>query len=189
MKHGYGTTFVAALAAAFAAPAAVIGPAWRIVVPDRETTGVSAAIARAAEALADDLEEGTGLRIPVVAKSKAGAGRAIYVGGEFAAAKGLVPWDLATFDNVIAERDGDIYLFGNDRTGRANERNTKWFNCVLPSVRATTRFMRKAMGVAFVMPGRIGRGVPKRERIELADARSTARSPSSASARPAASAR
>ena len=169
MKHRYGMTFAAALAAVFAAHAAVIGPEWRIVVPDRETTGVSAAIAKAAEALADDLEEGTGLRIPVVAKSKAGAGRAIYIGGEFAAAKGLVPGDLATFDNVIAERDGDIYLFGNDRTGRANERNTSWFNCVLPSVRATTRFMRKAMGVAFVMPGRMGRGVPKRERIALAD--------------------
>ena len=147
---------------------------FSILVPDKETTGVSQSLYVSARALSDAIEESTGLKIPVVraAYLKAVKGPRIFIGAQFAKDAGLYPKDgMAAMENVVAAKGGDIYLFGNDHPGleAKPKKPLSWQCCVLPSVKAVCNFMERDMGVAFLAPGKTGRDVPKRERIELAD--------------------
>ena len=106
---------LAALLAAFAAGAYEVTSSTKIVVPDMDKTGVGAALKAAATALRLDIEEATGLTLPVVEASQAGdAAGAIMIGEKFAADEGIAPPDLRFFDNVIAEKGGRLFLFGHD---------------------------------------------------------------------------
>jgi hypothetical protein len=177
---------VATIRAAFRLAFAVVvlcGTAWgvaidrkcSIVIPDDagDVTGVAVHLYVAAHALADAMQEATGVKPSVVKGQylKAVKGQKILVGAEFAKAAGLYPKEgLSGMENVVAEKGGDIYLFGNDRPGVTNPKGRlSWEHCVLPSVKAITNFMEIEMGVAFLAPGKTGRDVPKRERIEIAD--------------------
>ena len=165
----------AAAAAGLAAQAAVVDSSYAIVIPDGEPSGVQRALATAATALQDALKEGAGLDLAVVEKSKAPAGKAIWIGAEFAERDGLDLSGYAKFDNLVAEKDGNVYLCGRDR-GREGQRNLGWQRCTLASVKAVTRFMHDILGVRFLAPGKVGRDVPRLDRVEVPEGlRSTER--------------
>ena len=63
---------LAALLAAFAAGAYEVTSSTKIVVPDMDKTGVGAALKAAATALRLDIEEATGLTLPVVRRRRPG---------------------------------------------------------------------------------------------------------------------
>ena len=151
---------------------AVVSKDWLIIVPDEEPSGVQRAIESAARELAHDIGEATGLKLNVAhAKYVKPGARGIYVGAVFAERAGLMPKEhpLQGLENVVAEKDGNIYLFGKDRPGRNVKGYTSWRFLVLPSVKAIANFMERHMDVRFLSPGRTGRDVPKRERISVAE--------------------
>ena len=157
------------------ASAAVLDGRCSIIVGDNagDKVGVSSCLYSAAHVLADGIGEATGKKPQVVKAQylKGVKGPKILIGAEFAKAAGLYPKEgLKAMENVVAEKDGDVYLFGNDRPGLTNPKSRlSWQLCVLPSVKAVCNFMEREMGVAFLAPGKTGRDVPKRERIEIAD--------------------
>ena len=164
---------LAALAALASAPlyAVTVGPDWCVAYPDAGSAEVNRALRVAAEEIRDDINEAAGLRLRAVPAAKAKA-PAIYIGAEFAKNAGFDLSELKWYDNAIAEKGGSIYLFGNDRPGRDEKKfgdRIGWFRCVLPSVKAATRFLETFAGVRFLMPGEVGKEAPKTEKVEVAD--------------------
>ena len=166
------TMLVAVGAALVATPlaAVTVGPDWCVAYPEAGSKDVNRVLRIAAEEVCDDINEATGLKLKAVPASKAKS-PAIYIGAEFAKSAGLNLSGLKWYDNAIAEKGGSIYLFGKDRPGRDPEKfgRVDWFRCVLPSVKAATRFLETSVGVRFLMPGEIGKEVPKVEKVELAN--------------------
>ena len=153
---------------AFPSAAVEIDASWRIVVPPKEDSGVQRALRDMADELASAFEEGSGFRPGVDEDGEVGPKR-IFFGRAFAEASGF---DLSSFkamDNAYAEKGGAVYLFGDDRSGKPNVKNVTWQNMYLPSAKAAARFMKDAMGVRYLMPGRIGRDVPKRAQVTVKD--------------------
>ena len=153
--------------------AVTVGPGWCVAYPEPETNGDNFALKIAATEIARDIKEATGLELKVLRQSQATA-PAIYVGAAFAEKAGFDLSGYEWYDNAIAEKGGSIYLFGRDRMGRdpakmSPKRPLSWWFCVLPSVRAATRFLESAVGVRFLMPGEVGKEVPKRKEVSLAD--------------------
>ena len=151
------------------AAAAVIDKSYVIVAPEKEDSGVSKALGVVAKDLQGAIEESIGCKLAIRKTNAPAKGRAIYLGPGPAERAGLMPADLAGFENVIAEKGGDIYLFGRDCSGTPNVKNAEWRHCLLPTAKAVARFMEKQMDVRFLAPGKVGMDVPKRERIELKD--------------------
>jgi len=146
----------------------VIDGAWTIVrqTDAADAEGVRVGIRQAAEVLSDVLAEALDIKVPVVTAEHAPAssGRRIFIGGRLAERAGVLPADFKGWEWGIAEKDGDLYFFGRDRAGAQPE----WpHGCFVPSALAVARFMQQDIGVLFVMPGRIGREVPKLKRLAV----------------------
>ena len=157
---------IAAGLAVLPAVAASIGPGgtWTVVCPSGISKGVDAGLAQVAGTLADVLSEGVGAKVSVGTDSGTRAGGRLFLGEAFAKKAGLMKEPYAGLANSIAEKNGDIYLFGRDRAGANAD---AWEGCVIPSALAAVRFMEKFAGAAFLMPGKTGTEVPKRERITV----------------------
>ena len=148
---------------------ATVGSDWCVAYPESGSQAVNYILRIAAEEVCDDINEATGLGLKAVSASNAKS-PAIWIGAEFAKKAGFNLSDLKWYDNVIAEKGGNIYLFGNDRPGRDEVKcghDIEWFRCVLPSVKAATRFLETAVGVRFLMPGEVGKEVPWRKAISI----------------------
>lgn len=154
--------------ASLQAVAVTIDGTWQIVVPPPDKTGVQRALREMAGELKWALREGSGLELPIAIGGEIGP-RRIFIGRDFAVAAGFDLSDYKAMDNAYAERDGAIYCLGNDRSGCIDKRKQNWTQMYLPSAKAVTRFMNDALGVRFLMPGRIGTAVPKMDRAELPD--------------------
>ena len=170
MKRVSSTVCVLCAALAFAVNAreVVLDGTWTIVPqsgPD-VCRGVASGIGKAADAFADVLEEATGGRPKVVAADKAPSapGKRIFIGGAFAERAGLMPPEFKGWDWGMAEKDGDLYFFGRDRGG-AHPRFTS--GSVIPSALAAVRFLQDEVGVRFLMPGKVGREVPRTARLAV----------------------
>ena len=81
-------SFGAAVSIAAVASAVTVDKNWSIVIPDRDDTGVSRAIREAVSELAEAFEEGVGLKLPVVERSKFKGGPALHIGEASAKAAG-----------------------------------------------------------------------------------------------------
>lgn len=141
-----------------------VGDGWKIVYPASGNDGVEQGLKLVCDELSSAMDEAMGAKVAVVKGDEGAAakGGRIFVGGAFARKAGLLTDDFRDWDNAIAEKGGDLYFFGRDRTG---SRPDSCKGCVMPSALATVRFMKGYMGVLFLMPGRIGREVPKLERL------------------------
>lgn len=159
-----------ALSAALPAAAVEIGPGavWTVVTDGGGVRGVESAVREAGRAVADSLAESVGAKVAVVlaADAPAGPGGRLFVGRVFAERAGLLAPDFDGWDWGIAEKGGDVYFFGRDRAGA----HPQWATgCRAPSALAAIRFLCDEVGVRFVMPGKVGREVPRRARIEVPD--------------------
>ncbi len=161
-----------ALAVLAAAPifAVTVGSEWCVAYPESGPKGVIRALRITAQEVRDDINEATGWKLKALPASKA-TSPAIWIGAEFAERAGFDLSGLRWYSNVIAEKNGNIYLFGCDKPGRnaSSPNHGDWFRCILPSVRAATRFLETSVGVRFLMPGEVGKEVPKCNAISLAD--------------------
>ncbi len=166
MKH---LIIIAAVAACARAWGLTLSPETKIVVPDDDRTGVSAAIGEAGREIAKNVREATGMKLAVLPASRHSGGAAIYLGADAARKAGLSTEGLSFFANVVAEKGGSVYLFGNDRPGSRSSRPLNWRHCVLPTARAAARFMERFMGVRYVAPGETGCEVRKVAKVEVPD--------------------
>ena len=161
------TGLLAGLALAGTVRAAVVTDRYEVVVPDGNGV-VERCLKDAADTLARAWKEGTGRELKVVAAARHdAAAKAIYLGSAAAERAGFDLGGFEPMENVIAEKGGDVYLFGRDRPG--NRSASDWRFCVLPSVRALTRFMEGRMDVRFLMPGDVGMDVVKFASVEVKD--------------------
>jgi hypothetical protein len=131
-----------ALANADAAVETVIEGEWTVVYPEypKESCGLTEGLSAMSGVLCDVLGESVGVKAKAVTEGREpkGSGHRFFIGGKFAEAAGLMPANFKGYDWGIAEKDGDIYFFGRDRTG-SNPRG-KW-GCVIPSALAASKFM------------------------------------------------
>ena len=127
--------------------AVTVGPEWCVAYPESGSKDVNRALRIAAEEVRDDLNEATALKLKAVPASQAKP-PAIYVGAEFAKLAGLDLSRLKWYDNVIAEKGGNIYLFGNDRPGAILRRTNRYPGSVLwfPASRRRRVFSRRMRG-------------------------------------------
>jgi len=160
------------LAVSFVAPwlrAVDIDGTWRVVVPADDGYGVTKACREVGGRLAKAMGESAGLtdvkcvtegaEVPFSPKT-------VYIGRDYAVRDGLDVAALAGWQNVIAEQGGAVYLYGNDRLVR---QTTYWEHQVLPSVRATTRFMERYLDVRFLLPDVIGTEIGRVARVVVPD--------------------
>lgn len=161
---------LAVLACSGGLPAVTVDSSWRIAVPAWDETGVAAAIHESARELSAALKESAGLDVPVIPAAKLPAGtRAIRLGLAATQSAGLCAEPPKGMENEIAEKGGDLYLFGADCPGRTDQRNLSYGKCRLPTVRAVTRFMESHMNVRFLAPGRTGMDCVKLEKVTVPD--------------------
>ena len=157
-------------AVALAAPAAratVIDGSYSIVVPNYDRSGLPGDIVKAARHFAAALKEGTELDLPVVFLARHRQGPAIYLGIEAATNAGFRIEGGRDFSNVIAEKDGSVYLFGNDRALHPGIGRNGYMHTPIPTLKALVRFMEKYLDVRFLAPGETGWDVPKVEKVEV----------------------
>lgn len=139
-----------------------------IVAPSAAEGGVAPHVAAMAGTLSRTIAEATGWTLPVVQSAKPGR-KAIRLGRAEAEKAGLFPKEpLHGFDFVIAEKGGDVYLFGADRAVEAGPK-PGWFACLLPTVKAATTFLETYVGVRYFAPGAVGTDIPKVEKITVPD--------------------
>jgi len=169
---------IAALVAG-AAGAAVLDGSYVVVRPDAGPRCIDEALGRAADVLAKSLKDGAGLDVKVVKASSFKGGKAIFLGGAAAKSAGIDLAGYRHFDNLIAEKDGNVYLCGNDAPGMRPPKSghLNWASCKLPTVKAVTRFMETFMDCRFMLPGETGLDVPKIARVEVPDGVRSAEKP------------
>ena len=158
--------------------AATVGPDWCVAYPEDGSKDVNNVLKSFAEEVRNDINEAAGFKLKVLPASKAKS-PAIWIGAAFAKKAGFDLSDLKWYDNVVAEKGGSIYCFGNDKPGlkSTGPKPIFWARCVIPSAKAATRFLETAVGVRFLMPGEVGKEVPKRGEISLADGHFSKESP------------
>ena len=145
-----------------------LAPGWSIACGRTGDACLDRIMKETAEELARDIREATGLELSVVVETGKAPSPAILLGAEFARAAGLMPRNMRNFDNVIAERDGDIYLFGVDAPGRDPTKFKMSYQFYrLPTVKAATRFLETYCGVRFLQPGLTGTAVRRQARIAV----------------------
>lgn len=111
--------------------AVTVGPDWCVAYPQEGSKAVNSALRVAAEEVADDINEATGLKLKAVPASRAKA-PAIWIGAAFAKKAGFDLSGLKWYDNVIAEK-------GKDRRG---EIDMLWS----PNLESRTMIAPNAMG-------------------------------------------
>lgn len=157
---------------AFVMPSAVaamsIGAEWCIAKPVHGDAAVQRALEIAAMEVQQDIKESLGITLPVVPSGEAGS-HAIWFGKEPAEKAGLDVSGFTAWDNAYAEKDGNLYFYGNDRPGRKALKPKELHLALFPSARAASRFLRDCCNVRFVMPGRVGTEVPPIGGIEIPD--------------------
>ena len=154
--------------AACVVSAAEVSKDWKIVAPPQATPVVKYAYDRAAELLKRDLAEGAGLDLEIV-KEVPASGHAIVLGADAAKAAGLDVAGLKWYDNAIVEKDGRLYLFGNDRARSKDQKHWDWDKAALPTFGAATRFLHDFLGNRYCAPGETGRHVGRREKVVVPD--------------------
>lgn len=176
--------FLAAAACAClmcAASAAVVDGSYRIVIPKKQPNGIMNAIEQAGRQLSSALKEGAGIDVEVVwsneFKGKMRKSPVIFLGAVAAEKAGVMPADLKGLENLIVEKGGNLYLFGRDAQRNAKEKNAPWQKCVLPTVKAVTRFMERFMDVRFIGPGEVGMDIPQVAKVEVPDGLADSQSP------------
>lgn len=170
---------VASLLAAGMAAAMTLDGSYQVVKPDAGPLCIDTALGEAAGVLAKSLKEGAGLDVRIVKASAYTGGKAIFLGAQAAKGAGIDLSGYNHFDNLIAEKGGNVYLCGNDAPGVKPDKNgwLNWASCKLPTVKALCRFMETYMGCRFVMPGETGLDVPKVAKVEVPDGVRSAEKP------------
>ena len=144
---------------------------FRIILPAAHPNpGIDLYLRQAADRLRSAVKEASGADLPIM-KEDSGEAKspAIYIGNTEAARKaGFNPAAFQDFSYLIAVRDGNIFLCGNDRHGFGSRKKDRYIQYVLGSVKAVVVFMEKFLGTRFLYPGEIGTSTPCVRELSIA---------------------
>ncbi len=143
---------------------------FQIVLPDHyDNPGIGIYLKEAAQRLQDAIREASGAELPIVSESKMKANQPAILLGKTDRARqaGFNPESYRDFQGIIAIRDGNIYILGNDRHGKNRPEKEHYRFYILASVKALTVFMEDYLGTRFVMPGEAGTTTPQADEITL----------------------
>ena len=134
-----------------------------IVVPDEDERDRAK---QAAQLLRSQLKEATGVELPLVAESKAPAGKPCFFLGRTAAATARkMPLEKLKEWTHLRRVDGrDIFLIGNDVSCNITERPSAEY---LGTYKAVTAFLHDEVGVRFLLPGPNGIHTPKLDELKV----------------------
>jgi hypothetical protein len=133
---------------------------YAIVIPDGD---VRPSAKQAANLLQSSVAESTGVKLPIVAESEKPADRhGIYLGATKAA--GVLPQTLSGWTYAKTAKGNDIFLVGQDRNLENKRVSTYEYEGTL---KAVTSFLDEELGVKFLLPGKYGTFVPKRETLSV----------------------
>ena len=142
---------------------------WRIVLPPPGGDPIlDRHIRSSARLLRDSLKRAAGLALRVVEEKTAreGAKRIFIASGSPSEATGLNLDPKNLWEYAIAAKEGDLYLFGNDRRWR---KDGSYDACTLGTVKAVTSFLEEFCGTDFLYPGKEGIAVRKMRKISFPD--------------------
>ncbi len=124
-------------------------------------------VKQAAKALQLFLREATGVEFPVMAESKIPVNKpAFYLGWTKAARRAGLAVEKVTdwsYHNRVVGRD--IFLIGQDRESTIKPGPKPRTTGAYGSFKAVTEFLKDQVGVRFLMPGRFGTHVPRKNRL------------------------
>ena len=143
---------------------------FQIVLPEQyDNAGTETHLLTAAKCLQKEFQEASGGLLPIRKESSMEQDRpAIFIGNTAMTRKaGFDPASFRDFSYVIAVKNGNIFLAGNDRHGLQSKKKEGYSRYILGSVKAIVVFMEDYLHTRFVMPGDIGISTPARKTLEL----------------------
>lgn len=143
---------------------------FQIVLPDQyDNAGTEAHLQTAAKCLQKEFQAASGVLLPIRKESSMEPDRpAIFIGNTAMTRKaGYDPASFQDFSYVIAVKNGNIFLAGNDRHGLHSKKKEGYSRYILGSVKAIVVFMEDYLHTRFVMPGDIGISTPEQKTLEL----------------------
>ncbi len=144
--------------------------AFQIVLPDQyDNTGTEVHLMSAAKCLQKEFREASGVTLPIRKESSMIPNQPSIVIGNTAMTRnaGFRPASLPGFSYVIATKNGNVYLAGNDVHGLRSKKQDGYSRYVLGSVKAVVVFLEDYLHTRFVMPGENGISTPKRNTLVL----------------------
>jgi len=143
---------------------------YEIVVPDSPDNPPAATfINLAAELIKNCLKESSGVELPVVKESGHDSSKpGIFIGStEFAEKNGISVNELSDWAYIIKNMKGNIIIAGRDYQPVGNPKSNNYKSYILGTLKGTTSFLEKQVGVKFLLPGTHGIEVPKRTGISV----------------------
>lgn len=143
---------------------------YQIVMPDNYSNkGVETHLTNAVKVLQKSFAETLGMKVEIVKEKDKTAAKAIFIGNtEAIKAIGINPAAFENYNCVIAERDGNIFLAGNDRHRYGKDIVTNnSYAYILGSIKAMVIFMEDYMQTRFLMPGEVGTDYAKLPEVKL----------------------
>lgn len=143
---------------------------FQIVLPDQyDNAGTETHLLTAAKCLQKEFQAASGVLLPIRKESSMDPNRpSIFIGNTGMTRKaGFEPASFRDFSYVIAAKNGNIFLAGNDRHRTGSKKREGYSGYILGSVKAITVFMEDYLHTRFVMPGDTGTSTPERKTLEL----------------------
>ena len=145
---------------------------YQIVLPDLpQKSAMLAHLTKAAKMIQSALKEGLGLEAPLVQEAKAASGvKAFYIGNTKAAQEaGIDVKKHPDFGFEILEKDGNIYIAGEDKTnfGQEEKRGMFWGYYILGTVNGCVKFAEKYLNTRFLYPGANGIDYAKLDKVTI----------------------
>ncbi len=140
---------------------------YRIVIPGKnQDQYLDRFMVQAADFLRDCVRKSTGVELPVVREDQAADGPALFLGYTKALERqGIAPGSLECWEHRIEEKDGNVYIYGQD-VGNLSERYEKNRDArkapdnyqlyVLGTVKAVIVFLENFSGTRILFPGEYG---------------------------------
>ena len=134
---------------------------------------------QAAERLQSAIKEASGVVMPIAEEDSLDAKTpAIFIGNTLEAQRqGIIPASLPDFSYLIAVRNGNLFLCGNDRHGFGSRKSESYVQYILGSVKAVVVFMENYLGTRFLYPGEVGTSTPRSAGLSVPEGLSQKRTP------------
>lgn len=153
---------------------------YRIILPSKyENQGIRLYLHQAAERLQSAIKEASGVVMPIAEEDSLDAKTpAIFIGNTLEAQRqGIIPASLPDFSYLIAVRNGNVFLCGNDRHGFGSRKSESYVQYILGSVKAVVVFMENYLGTRFLYPGEVGTSTPRSAGLSVPEGLSQKRTP------------
>ena len=143
---------------------------YQIVIPTRfQNTNIENFVKLSAKLLQNCVKDSTGVVLPIVKENKLDKSKpGIFLGDtSFARKNGVQAEKLSGWTYVEKTVGKNLILAGNDRPDVPTVKTKYYIKYILGTPKAVTSFLKRDLGVKFLLPGPNGIEVPKRSSIQV----------------------